>query len=302
MSLSTAEKASQTSRVRDLLLDTESRIWQQAAYPQEHRPDVSGLIDGIEVVEQMPLLTFPMHPRMKADRVKLTHEANKNAELVTRKRAAQYDFASRRIFVRSSFMDQPEAVIRRVITHEASHDTAERILFIPPTEYPPEIAKHVKIMLAGTFNNKHRPDLADTKVAKIGFRLTLFAENYAVADFCESDNVGEIYPTMIELITDQALIRGDFEQLNEDLSSGTVKISAHEDHPKFARTFFRMAQALPWTKQVAAFKSGNERIASEILANGSIAGMGKARFSSLKDSMDADEGFIDKKIGFLALR
>lgn len=114
---------------------------------------------------------------------------------------------------------------------------------------------------------------------------------YAITDiYPEAADLGEIFPTAFEMLTEQLNARnGDIRILEKHINEGKIKISPFEDHPQFFNVFFRLLRKMNWKQFLMAFKPGEldelNKTFNAILGNSSSAEMQR-----LVDAMKSDEG------------
>lgn len=292
--LTQAEKTAQVDRMRSLIREADTKVWSQKDYPQAHRPEVAVLLPKLQI-GIFPAQSYTTHPQIKpewlVEGTSLTNDLHLEDAI---KQMAWYDETTRRIFVSEGMLSLPNASLRRILYHEFATDLCGRMEILSPIQYSPIQRQLVEENLDFLFADNYRPSLETTHISKAGFKEIAMVGEYSIGLLVSPaiDNVDEIYPTMVEIITDQILRRdGNVSAFDRDAKKGTVLVLNEDDHPQFAETTFNFMKYLDWRNLLNAFKTGDLQQTLDYIAR--YAGdRSEMVIASLSAAMERDEQLI----------
>ena len=152
------------------------------------------------------------------------------------------------------------AFLQRILYHEFATDVSSRMELLDPRRYSPTQRSLVERNLEFLFAKKHRPKLEETKITKAGFREIAMVDRYSVGSLYPDsiENINEVYPTIVEIITDQILRRGgDCHSFDTDAQRGNVLVLDTDEHRCFAGTLLSVMRYIDWRGLLVAFKTGD---------------------------------------------
>lgn len=303
--LSEAERGKQVQRIQTLLQEADRAVWQQDVFPAAHRPNIPTLINHVVVVDILSPAPFITHQGQKPATLRAAKKVLEiNDQDFDKNKVALYEPYTRELKFSTAAVSLPDGNLRRFSYHEAATDTLSR-----PTRIPMEILsvttrdfirRVLQINFRGAGNLRKRQ--AKIEVEKLGYRKVLMVDGNAVCDlYTMFPIVDEVYPTMVEILTEQTLIReGNIAQMEEDARTFHMKPTEFEDHRKFFyQLVFLMRQGkqggLDWRILLDAFKTGDPYETLSILKS-EVGSIEQARniVEGLLSAMASDEHLIDR--------
>lgn len=262
------EKAAQLSRITRLIHQADEMVWSRPTYPAGHRPNIEVILPKIQI-GTFATEPYKIHPLIKPE-LRQEGEAIQQ-QLMTEdsiKQAAWYDESTGRIFIGEANLADPDSVLRGIIYHECAFSVSAGLVVLSSPQYSPSQHLLVRQHLTAFFAPHNRPKLAETTIHKSGYREEAMIGQYSIGSLYPAsiDLVHAIYPTIVELVTDQIVQRaGNFSTFDKDIRTGLVSVATSYDHPRFARRLFFLMGRIDWRELLAAFKTGDlERTVNHI--------------------------------------
>lgn len=292
--LSELEKTAQLNLIGRLIQEADKRVWIQEDYPKGHRPDISRLIPKIQI-SSFNTEPYKPHPRVKPEMKRigdaLTGELRLQASM---NEVAWYDESTGRMFFSEGAVSLPDTALRRILYHECATSVSSGMELLSPRQYSPAQRGLVERNLEFLFAKKHRPKLEETKITKAGFREIAMVGKYSVGSLYPDsiENINEVYPTIVEIVTDQIIRRGgDSHSFDTDAQMGKVLVLDADDHSRFAGTLFSVMRYIDWRALLAAFKTGDLHQTVEYLTK-YVGDKAPNVVGGLVGAMQADEEYI----------
>jgi len=248
-------------RILDFL---NNRVWQNDNFPSAHRPDVPFLKSHLRVVSDirgaMRETSLVFDPDIKLSiRKKLELSLRDYSASMGRAKIAWHDNTSGVISLSQEALLYGEFALVRILAHEAATHTAcfERKIY--PSQYSESQKKQVEQILKDAFDKKKRPTVADTVIAKEGFRHLLMRRGRGViAELYPSPLIpiiNEVYPNAFEMVTAYLTIY-NFDEFNSLARMGRLPFLDYESSPLFARNLRTVWQFFDWQRVLDAFLPG----------------------------------------------
>lgn len=287
----------QLAQYRQVLDIADTRIWSQPWFPQAHRPEVGLLKENLTFSTAQPD-QFIIHPGMKPELKAILEQGFLDvAEDEDRNKIAMCYPDSHVIQLRDGIVTSDRSEVRRVLFHEAATDRYSQPRIIVPDEYDADTASRVDGLLRGAFDVSSGIGIGNSTIERRGFRRVLMVDGYFVTDMVTGQNVvtaDEIYPTIIELLTEELFGEDtDIDTFEREISSGEYKMRSPNDHIFFTNTLLRVLRVINWRDLLDGLAIGDahatiDHLDQKILASG-IRANGAGVFMALINAMSKDE-------------
>ena len=152
-----------------------------------------------------------------------------------------------------------EPWIRRVIVHESAHDLSDRMKIIPGTSLPLEQQRGIQQDFKDIFKKNTAPKLRNVSVKQAGFRKFYFAGDKVIGEHPLSvRSVMEVYPTIVELVTDQIIsLNGNISKFDQLAAQDQLPFSQEKNNPHFFNYLAQAMTYVDWRILLDAFKTGD---------------------------------------------
>ena len=286
------EAEQQIARVRSALEEAENVAWRNIDFPLMHRPAVSHLATNITIGDFVPSQRI-YHPNIRLEILELAQREQQRR--MEKGSVFWYDPESRMLVVSTKAFGLSERMLKRFAWNHAARDISTRAQIMEPP-YPSTLNQRVAQMLDLSFEADQRPAVEETTVVKEGFIKKLLAGEYFVTNLLVADPdieyVNEVYPTALEIITEQVMIKHGqiptFEQLIQQF--GLFYLPGFEPHFSFAKALFQAMRSIDWRDILDAFKTGEvEDTIAFLERKAKGPNMGLSLYLNLVQAMKQDE-------------
>lgn len=256
--MASPENIEKLGQVARLLAEADLSVWSQMGYPQDHRPDIGYLAQHIFLGRGVRTMLRP-HPNLKPKYFAATKDALKQTGLAHDIRVAEYDPFRREMVIDPALFNHDERWQRRVIVHESAHDLSDRMVSIPGTALPSENQRGTERDLEQLFKRNTAPKLRQITIKQSGFRKFVFAgENLIGEQPRPIPSVTEVYPTIVELVTDQIMdLNGDISKFDQLAAQDKLPFSQEKNNPNFFNYLAQAMTYVDWRILLDAFKTGD---------------------------------------------
>jgi hypothetical protein len=174
-------------------------------------------------------------------------------------RVAEYDPFRREIVLDPVLLNHDDSWIRRVVVHESAHDLSDRMKNIPATSLPSEQQRGIERDFKDIFKKNTAPKLRQVTVKQAGFRKFFFAGDKVIGEHpLPVRSVMEIYPTIVELVTDQIMdLNGDIAKFDQLAAQDKLPFSQEKNNPNFFNYLAQAMTYVDWRILLDAFKTGD---------------------------------------------
>lgn len=253
--------------IKEQLISADNLVWKKY-FPPDHRPDTTHFLGHVRIGDQATYHHIP-HPGLKPEFLKASQEYQDGIRsLAGANKIAMYDAVNRDIVFSPRIIRYSHQAIARIAYHEVATDISNRLESITPDRYTDEDKDLIELMLQRFFPDQTRPAPEDTLIQKSGFRVAVMSGAYYIAEMQDpqAQELDEVYPTVVEILTSLAMQRkGDLQTAINLIQKGRIQATTEDDHPQFTEALYKTLSVVDWKDLLKSFKPGDRRHVEEYI-------------------------------------